>query len=175
MPSSHVQTFAPSCFSARTRSITFNTLKLHLAISITLVVAALATMDADTIEIPNTTVFRPSKRRKFNRAPRQSSDDEHSDKQRPDGSSPAGIPENGTASHSSEVTRLHRPKPRKNGIVFSNALPRNDDPSSSETTVLAPRADQLQSMSTRFVAHSDQVVDVDKHMCVCPLTPHTLR
>ena len=68
----------------------------------------------------------------------------------------------------SEILRLRRQqRPRMAGVQFSNAKSGSTS-GLLQSTALVPvqdSADRYNAIADRFVGHSGQVVDVDKHMC----------
>jgi hypothetical protein len=115
---------------------------------------------------PEETVFRPAKRRKFARAQRPSEDEELE----------AGRGDVGSLDNNRDISRpgvvdilrSRKTKGRRYGIEFSNARARSSEPTSTEIAVVDPDAERMKAISDRFVAHSGQVIDVDKHMFVSP-------
>ncbi len=115
-----------------------------------------------------TAAFRPAKRKNFTRN-RRASDSQESEPQAVDTDSPES--NSGTASlHVSEILRLRKNKSRKIGIEFSNTRTRGSEPPPSSTDLATDGEDgeRLKAISDRFVTHSGQIVDVDKHMFVIP-------
>lgn len=122
-------------------------------------------MDAET-DTAITAAFRPAKRRKFTRN-RRASDSQESQPQLMETASPE--PNSGAASiHVSDILRLRKNKGRKIGIEFSNTRTRSSEPPPSSTNLATDGEDGqiLKAISDRFVTHSGQIVDVDKHMFV---------
>jgi hypothetical protein len=116
------------------------------------------------------TVFRPVKRRKFTRS-RRASENSDSEPQRDIAASPDNRGDAADAS-ASGLLRLQKSKARKNGIMFSNTMARTSEPPpSTDIALIDPEAERFKAVSDRFVAHSGQVVDIDKHMFVLP-SPH---
>ncbi len=112
--------------------------------------------------------FRPAKRRKFTRN-RRASDSQESESQGVNTASPES--NTGAASvHVSDILRLRKNKSRKVGIEFSNTTTRNSEPPPSSTDLATDGegGERLKAISDRFVTHSGQIVDVDKHMFVFP-------
>jgi hypothetical protein len=119
-------------------------------------------------------MFRPAKRRKFIRqhGPR-AEDDEDS----PQIDSPAArldnehdaTPEDSSVSNILKLRRQQ--KSRGVGVQFSNTRPVAVEDLTGSTALVPADipADNLNGIADRFVVHSGQVVDVDKHMCVPPL------
>lgn len=114
------------------------------------------------------TVFRPAKRRKFTRT-KGPSEDSDLEVQRELPASPDN-PTEAIGAPVSAVLRLHRGRARKNGISFSNIVVRTSEPRapSTDISLIDPEAERVKAVSDRFVAHSGQVVDVDRHMFVLP-------
>jgi hypothetical protein len=120
-------------------------------------------------------LFRPKKRRKFQR-PKHASEDQDVD-------APLTSPDNEEQSnHTSdapalaEILKLRKAnRNRRHGIEFSTskAVPEADSSMSTSLTTTEPQADRLRAISDRFVGHTGQVVDVDKHMFV-PFPPQDL-
>jgi Hepatocellular carcinoma-associated antigen 59 len=126
--------------------------------------------ESNTVEA---TAFRPIKRRKFTRNRQASESDELTLDQVGTGS-----PNNDSAAvhtPASDIVRLRRSRPRKNGIEFTNTRARSSEPppQSSGRTVVDTETERIKAISDRFVAHSGQVVDVDRHMFVLPSTSST--
>jgi Hepatocellular carcinoma-associated antigen 59 len=119
------------------------------------------------------TAFRPAKRRKFTRNRRASESDELIPDPAETGS-PNNDPE---VVHApvSDIVRLRKSRPRKNGIEFTNTRARSSEPppQSADRTVLDADTERIKAISDRFVAHSGQVVDVDRHMFVLLFTRST--
>lgn len=119
-------------------------------------------------------VFRPTKRRKFTRQhKRRDEDDEDS----PQADPPAvGLESehnaNPETSSVNSIRKLRRQqKSRGGGVQFSNSSSAAMDDVAGSTALVpaGTPADNLKGIADRFVGHSAQVVDVDKHMCVPPL------
>jgi hypothetical protein len=126
-------------------------------------------MDAQPDAVEGT-FFRPAKRRKFTRN-RRASEDDQQETPRDETTSPDnnGDPVNATVS---DVLRLQKSKARRNGIVFSNTNTRTSEPPpSTDLAVVDPDAERMRAISDRFVGHSGQVIDVDKHMFVVSISP----
>lgn len=127
-------------------------------------------MDTEVMDA-EATAFRPIKRRKFTRNIRASETNDSQirrldiDSPDDDGLDAIDIP-------ISDILRLRKTKTRRNGIEFSNTRPRNSEsplPSTStDITLIDPDTQRMKAISDRFVAHSGQVVDVDRHMFVLP-------
>ena len=127
-------------------------------------------MDVEVTE--EAALFRPVKRRKFQRA-RPSVEHEEP------GAEPSAGEMGATASNISgesaeertiaEILRMRTASKRRGlGVEFSNKKPDAVDGladiESLRTT--EAQADKLKAISDRFVGHTGQVVDVDKHMLV---------
>ena len=120
-------------------------------------------------------VFRPAKRRKFQR-PRHPTEDEDAHD---------GLTFEGTGGRAArngppdepaltEILRQRKTnKIRRQGIEFSAMRPNAATGStvSNSLTIMEPQGDRLQTISDRFVGHTGQVVDVDKHMFVLSRAP----
>jgi hypothetical protein len=114
------------------------------------------------------TSFRLAKRRKFMRNRRASKSDEQEPSRIPTAS-----PENDSDALDApvrDILRHRMSRTRKAGIEFTNKRGRSPEPAppSPEPSAVDPEAERMKAISDRFVAHSGQVVDVDKHMCVSP-------
>ena len=117
-------------------------------------------------------LFRPNKRRKFQRArPRTEDEDNRTEV----ASSAAETQErNGQGAEAPAIAEILKSRKaqrnRRHGVEFSNA--RTNKPSensvSTSLTTIDPQVDKLRAISDRFVGHTGQVVDVDKHMFVLP-------
>ncbi len=125
-------------------------------------------MDAEA-DTAMAATFRPAKRRKFTRD-RRISDGQESKPQPVDTASPESSAST-AAVHISDLVRLRKNKSRKTGIEFSNTRTRSSEPPPSATDLATDGDDEerLKAISDRFVTHSGQIVDVDKHMFVFPL------
>lgn len=113
------------------------------------------------------TAFRPAKRRKFTRNRRAPESDElqppRLDSDSLDNDSEALI------APVADILRLRKTKTRRNGIEFSNIRTRSSEPppaSCADQAVVDSEKERLKAITDRFVAHSGQVVDVDRHMFV---------
>ncbi|PYI01061.1 hypothetical protein BO78DRAFT_379741 [Aspergillus sclerotiicarbonarius CBS 121057] len=128
-------------------------------------------MDPDIDPAP---LFRPGKRRKFQRRRPESNGDESQptateDSHISESSTPSPWQESPGSISASDVLRsrrLHRA--RKGGIEFSTTS-RSSAGNASQATVSAVAAEDLENermraMCDRFTAHTGQTVDVDKHM-----------
>jgi hypothetical protein len=112
----------------------------------------------------DTAIFRPAKRRKFSRQNAARNEGE-TDTPQTNVHSEQDSDEPGVTS----ILKLRRQqRSRMGGVQFSNAKPQNMTDDCELTTLMPaePTADLLQTITDRFVGHSGQVVDVDKHMCV---------
>lgn len=123
-------------------------------------------MDTEVPAAEEAIHFRSSKRRKVNRVSRPEPD-ENGDTS---GLDTTAVQEHGDTASEVEAIRAPRAKSRKVGIIFSNSGSRNAalEPADLESKPDL-HADQMVAITSRFVTHSDQVVDVDKHMCVSPI------
>lgn len=125
-------------------------------------------MDVDTTE--NSSLFRPAKRRRFQRRRNPTEDgDLHAEAASPDtsagedGSHPLDEPA------FSEILRHRRAnKNRRQGIEFSTTRPTTATNATMSPSLATkePPVDGLKAISDRFIGHTGQVVDVDKHMFV---------
>lgn len=110
--------------------------------------------------------FRPAKRRKFTRNRRLSvtadSDPQPTDTACSDNDIEA------VDAPVSEMLRLRKKKLHRNGIEFSNTRTRSAEPPPPAPATVDINAERIKAISDRFVAHSGQVVDVDRHMFVFP-------
>jgi hypothetical protein len=114
------------------------------------------------------TLFRPAKRRKFQR-PKRANEDQDVD-------APLASPDKEEQSnHTSDapaltkILRLRKAnRNRRQGIEFSTTktVVEAEPSMSNSLTTTEPQADRLRAISDRFVGHTGQVVDVDKHMFV---------
>jgi len=121
----------------------------------------------------DTALFRPAKRRKFQR-PKRANEDQDVD-------APLASPDKEEQSnHTSdapaltEILKLRKAnRNRRQGIEFSTAksVAEAESSMSDSLTTIEPPPDRLRAISDRFVGHTGQVVDVDKHMFV--LSPGT--
>lgn len=122
-------------------------------------------MDTESVTFGGA-AFRPTKRRKFTRTRRVS----ESDASEPGKDHPTPPENNGDVIDPpiSDALRLRRNRLRKPGIEFSTTRPQSSEPPppSTESAISDPQAESMKAISDRFVAHSGQVIDVDKHMFV---------
>ena len=123
-------------------------------------------MDTELTSVEST-AFRPAKRRKFTRNRRAPESDElqplRLDSDSLDNDSEALV------APVADILRLRKTKTRRNGIEFSNIRTRSSEPppvSSADQAVVDSDKERLKAITDRFVAHSGQVVDVDRHMFV---------
>lgn len=132
-------------------------------------------MDIETTE--NQTLFRPAKRRKFQRS-RPPTEDEtlRTELTCPESPAREDIEYSLNEPALTEILRQRKTKARRQGIEFSTLRPS----SATESTmfnglmVTDPQVDRLRAISDRFVGHTGQVVDVDKHMFVLAPGPYRL-
>jgi hypothetical protein len=119
-----------------------------------------------------TPLFRPSKRSKFVR--RHSSSEEEIAKPDLQAASEDGdfaqLAEKQSLSMNEILKLRQQTRSRGTGVSFSNTktIAVEDMPEARALALVDPASDRLKAMSDRFIGHSDQVVDVDKHMCVPP-------
>ena len=120
-------------------------------------------------------LFRPAKRRKFQR-PKRANEDQDVD-------APLASPDKEQSNHTSDAPALTQilklrkaNRNRRQGIEFSTTKTAVEaEPSMSNSlTTTEPQADRLRAISDRFVGHTGQVVDVDKHMFVLSLAIYYL-
>jgi len=125
--------------------------------------------------ITNAVVFRPAKRRKFKRIrlvdedEEATSDESAGDVMTSTDPDARGGPVQGDSSVA-ETLKLRRIKPRRHGIEFSGTRPNpsNEGAGDLALTVAQHQDNRLKAISDRFVSHSGQMIDVDKHMFVSP-------
>jgi hypothetical protein len=125
-----------------------------------------AIMDTE-MAVVESTAFRPAKRRKFTRN-RRGAESDDLQASRLDTDSPDTDSEEPIAPLA-DIVRLRKTKMRRNGIEFSNMGTRSSEPppaSSADQAVVDSEKERLKAITDRFVAHSGQVVDVDRHMFV---------
>lgn len=137
-------------------------------------------MDVETAE--HSPLFRPAKRRMFQRARRSTEDRDIN----------VGLASLESASREAAEHSLDEPalteilrrrktsKNRRQGIEFSTPKPSTaSEPTMSiSLTTIEPQVDRVQAISDRFVGHTGQVVDVDKHMfvlCPGPIPPRSMK
>ncbi|KAL4974528.1 hepatocellular carcinoma-associated antigen 59-domain-containing protein [Aspergillus desertorum] len=115
-------------------------------------------------------IFRPVKRRKFQRRQREDADNQQetqaSHEQLLASQTPLNDPEAAQTADALRLRRIHRL--RKGGIEFSTT-PRptagqTDRASFPAATEEDTESERLRAMCDRFTAHTGQTVDVDKHM-----------
>ena len=120
------------------------------------------------VEIPGDALFRPAKRRKFQRL--------RTELGSPDSEDAAGADD--LASDGPALTQILKQRKanrnRHHGIEYSTAKANAEMNSTmpENSTMIEPQAERLKSISDRFVGHTGQVVDVDRHMFVQPLKTH---
>jgi hypothetical protein len=130
-------------------------------------------MDIETAG--NSALFRPAKRRKFQRTRRLTEDgDTHAELASPEtgGRDASDHPPDEPAL--TEILRQRKTnKNRRQGIEFSTMRPSAaiESTMSHSLTTIEPQVDRLKAISDRFVGHTGQVVDVDKHMFVLSPEP----
>ncbi|KAL4885370.1 hepatocellular carcinoma-associated antigen 59-domain-containing protein [Aspergillus karnatakaensis] len=128
-------------------------------------------MDTDTDPNPEV-LFRPVKRRKFQRRRPEQTDSQH--ESQPSSTeivsasqSPRADPEIAQLANLHRLRRLHRSS-RKGGIEFSTTTrPSAEQPICTSLSASTPEdmeSERLRTMCDRFTAHTGQTVDVDKHM-----------
>ncbi|KAL2866366.1 telomere length and silencing 1 family protein [Aspergillus lucknowensis] len=125
-------------------------------------------MDTDVGPDPDV-LFRPVKRRKFQRRRPDDTDSQQETQASNDASETQGL-QGGTHSLQTadalRIRRLHRS--RKGGIEFSTTsrptTEQRDRASLSTETAEDIEDERLRAMCDRFTAHTGQTVDVDKHM-----------
>jgi hypothetical protein len=130
-------------------------------------------MDAN-VEASPEVLFRPVKRRKFQRRRPEDTDFQKETQPSPEHISASQSPRNDSETEQAtdylRLRRLHRS--RKCGIEFSTASrPTADQPnqtSISASTAEDMESERLRAMCDRFTAHTGQTVDVDKHMYGAP-------
>src|ERR1700722_10588610 len=117
-------------------------------------------------------LFRPAKRRKFQR-PKRANEDQ-------DVNAPLTSPDKEQSNHTSDAPALTKilklrkaNRNRRQGIEVSTTktVVEAEPSMSNSLTTTEPQADRLRAISDRFVGHTGQVVDVDKHMFA--LSPDT--
>ncbi len=129
-------------------------------------------MDADLTGEP--ALFRPNKRRKFQWS-RTRTEDEVADIE-VESAAPETSERNGQDANApaiAEILKMRKAqRNRRHGVEFSNARTNisSEDAVSTSLTTVDPQPDKLRAISDRFVGHTGQVVDVDKHMFVLPST-----
>jgi hypothetical protein len=126
-------------------------------------------MDIDNTQ--NAVLFRPAKKRRFQRSTRPTEDgDLHAEL-----AAPPDLPardENDRLSDEPALTQILRQrktnKNRRQGIEFSTIRhsTATEPTMSNSLTTVQPEVHRLRALSDRFVGHTGQVVDVDKHMFV---------
>lgn len=122
--------------------------------------------------IGDTALFRPNKRRKFQRArPRTQDGDSKVEVASPDQQNSTSPGDEAEGPAIASILKLRKQqKPRQRGIEFSNTRTNTveEATTSSSLTLREPQPDKLRAITDRFVGHTGQVVDVDKHMFVLP-------
>ncbi|KAL4874177.1 hypothetical protein BDV12DRAFT_159258 [Aspergillus spectabilis] len=115
-------------------------------------------------------LFRPVKRRKFQRRRPEDTDVQQETQPSPEHISASQSPQDDSETVlTADSLRLRRlPRSRKGGIEFSTtSRPTADQPnqaSLSASTAEDMESQRLRAMCDRFTAHTGQTVDVDKHM-----------
>ncbi|KAL2833237.1 hepatocellular carcinoma-associated antigen 59-domain-containing protein [Aspergillus cavernicola] len=115
-------------------------------------------------------LFRPVKRRKFQRRrPEDLDSQQETQVSSEDVSAPQSPQDDATAVQTAETLRRRRlQRPRKGGIEFSASSRSISDQSNlaslSAATAEDMESERLRTMCDRFTAHTGQTVDVDKHM-----------
>jgi hypothetical protein len=137
-------------------------------------------MDVETAE--HSALFRPAKRRMFQRARRSTEDgDVHVGLASLDSPSPEAVERQSDEPALTEILRKRKTsKNRCQGIEFSTLkLSAVTEPTMSNSlTTTEPQVDRVKAISDRFVGHTGQVVDVDKHMfvlCPSPIPPTSMK
>lgn len=127
-------------------------------------------------------MFRPAKRRKFLRQHATRDGEDEQDRSQVEPPAEEGPATNETTANEpsiSSMLRLRRQqKSRGGGVHFSNSrsTASMEDVVDSAALVLAePPPENLKGIADRFVGHSGQVVDVDRHMCVLSSTGDARR
>ena len=128
-------------------------------------------------------MFRPAKRRKFLRQHTTKDDEDEQETSQIEPPTEEDHPGHDTMSNElgiSSVLRLRRQqKSRSGGVHFSNSsrsAAATEDVADATALVLAePPPENLMGIADRFVGHSGQVVDVDRHMCVLSSTGDARR
>ena len=114
--------------------------------------------------MPGDVLFRPAKRRKFQRirAELDSADNEDAAAARDRPSDEPALVQ--------VLKQRKASRNRRQGIEFSamKANAETDSAMSNSLTTIEPKAERLRGISDRFVGHTGQVVDVNKHMFVLP-------
>ena len=122
------------------------------------------------VEMPGDALFRPAKRRKFQRirAELDSADEDAAAACDHPSDEPALL----------QVLKQRKTsRNRRQGIEFSaiKANAETDSTIANTLTTIEPKAERLRGISDRFVGHTGQVVDVDKHMFVPPKSRYMYR
>ena len=128
----------------------------------------------DAVENLSANLFRPTKKRKFVRQVRED-DDSHTppiDQPNGDADPTAERALMSTEPTVAEIIRLRRAsRALKHGVGFSNAKQVIDGQAESNALVTVDSgAERPTGISDRFIGHTGQVVDVDKHMFVSART-----
>lgn len=134
-------------------------------------------MDIDTTL--SSVLFRPAKRRKFQRTRHLTEDgDIHAELASSETGACGARDDSPDEPAFTEILRQRKTnRNRRQGIEFSPMTPNavTESSTSNNLTAMAPQVARLRTISDRFVGHTGQVVDVDKHMFVLPCTPTTSR
>ncbi|KAL3471714.1 hepatocellular carcinoma-associated antigen 59-domain-containing protein [Aspergillus californicus] len=114
-------------------------------------------------------VFRPVKRRRFQRRRPEDIDSQQETQVSSEDVSASQSPrDDAGVTHSIDaLCRRRLQRPRKRGIEFSASRPTTDQKnqaSLSETTAEDLESEKLRAMCDRFTTHTGQTVDADKHM-----------
>jgi hypothetical protein len=124
----------------------------------------------DIMKPQNPGLFRPAKKRKFHRSTRPiEHGGPHDELAPPD---LAARDENEHLSDEPALAQILRQrktnKNRRQGIEFSTLRPSTatEPTMSNSLATVQPEVHRLKAISDRFVGHTGQVVDVDKHMFV---------
>ena len=134
-------------------------------------------MDVESAE--NSALFRPAKRRKFQRGRRSIEDGDLSAELAPLDS--LARDDLRCPSDDPALTQILRQrknnKNRRHGIEFSTVRSRMgmDHTMSNSLATIELKGDRLKAISDRFVGHTGQVVDVDKHMFAHSQSLHHLQ
>jgi hypothetical protein len=134
-------------------------------------------MDTEVEQNPEV-LFRPAKRRKFQR--RRPEDTGGQQKQASNEDIPAtqSLGDDSETAQAADAFRLRRRhRSRKGGIEFSTT-PRPTADQTGQASLSAPTEEdvdneRLRAMCDRFTAHTGQTVDVDKHMYGAPSCNHS--
>lgn len=119
-------------------------------------------------------LFRPIKRRRHARKRSESQEEEPSNGEVSEASLP--IPDEYDKSKLAQLLRARKAdRSRRHGVTFTNApnIKTGESLEASSASLVRhnPEAERLKAISDRFVPHTGQPVDVDKHMFVTPISP----